>query len=103
MSTEEAPHEESQVRSTQNESQVNEDQSKKTEKYKKALTEMGLQVERLKFENQLLFKKLERTLRDRGDLPPGIKKMIVEKANDVDLSFNTKISYVDHLQKKIKG
>ena len=104
MSAEEpAPAENDQPEENLTESQVAKNQTRKLTKYKKALREMDVEMENLKFENDMLFRKLQKTLRDKGDLPPGMNKMIVEKTNEVDLTFNTKVSYVDHLQKRVRG
>ena len=68
-------------------------------KYKAELARLDIQVERLEFENQLIYDKLKKAGRSSGK----IKMNMVEKSGDVDLNFNTKVNYVEHLQKRLTG
>lgn len=85
-----------------NNSEVNE-LKKINKKYKEDLKEQDLILERLRFENNMIYKKLQKEASKRGKgnyNPTGIK---VENPNDVDLNFNTKVNFVDFLQRRLLG
>lgn len=72
-------------------------------KYKKELSRLDVLVERLEFENQMIYQKLQREMRTREEKKLKMKNSIVERQQDVDLNFNTKVNYVEFLQKKLSG
>ena len=73
------------------------------DKYKKELSRLDILVERLEFENQMIYEKLKKEKRERGSSKLKLKNSFVEREGDVDLNFNTKVNYVEFLQKKITG
>lgn len=74
-------------------------------KYKKELSRLDVLIERLEFENTMIYDKLQREMRTRtGDNQKlKMKTGLVERERDVDLNFNTKVNYVEFLQRKIAG
>jgi chromosome segregation ATPase len=70
-------------------------------KYKKELSRLDILVERLEFENQMIYEKLQKQMREKEENKLKIKNNIVEREQDVDLNFNTRVNYVEFLQKKI--
>ena len=51
----------------------------------------------------MIFKRLQKESQLRKGRSGLYGSTRVENANDVDLNFNTKVNYVEHLQKKIIG
>jgi hypothetical protein len=73
-------------------------------KYKKELGRLDILIERLEFENQMIYEKLQREMREKeGGSKLNLKSGIVSREGDVDLNFNTKVNYVEFLQRKITG
>ena len=72
-------------------------------RYKEDLKEQDLLLERLKFENDMIYKKLQKEAAKRGKGRQMVSKLSVENSNDVDLNFNTKVNFVEHLQRRLLG
>lgn len=72
-------------------------------KYKKELAKLDVVVQRLRFENEVLFKRLEKHVKSKSSKDPLRVDLQIENANDVDLNFNTKVNYVTYLEKKYTG
>ena len=51
----------------------------------------------------MIYEKLKKEKRDGGKSKLKLKNSFVEREGDVDLNFNTKVNYVEFLQKKITG
>ena len=60
-------------------------------------------MEKLRFENEMIFKRLKKESQLRKGSSGLYGSTRVENSNDVDLNFNTKVNYVEHLQKKLIG
>lgn len=63
---------------------------------------MDIQLERMKFENDMIYKKLQKEAHKRHGRSINLRTK-VENANDVDLNFNTKVNFVEFLQRRIIG
>ena len=73
------------------------------EKYKEELAKQDIELERVRFENDMIFKKLHKVVNNQKRKGKSFDRFRVENAHDMDLVFNTKVNYVDHLQKKLIG
>ena len=60
-------------------------------------------MEKLRFENDMIFRRLQKETQLRKGKSGLYGHIRVENSNDVDLNFNTKVNYVEHLQKKLIG
>ena len=72
-------------------------------KYKDELAKQDIELERVRFENDMIFKKLHKVIQKQRGKGASFDRLRVENAHDLDLVFNTKVNYVDHLQKKLIG
>ena len=64
---------------------------------------MDVELEKLRFENDMIFKRLQKETKLRRGRSKLYGGMRVANSNDVDLNFNTKVNYVEHLQRKLIG
>jgi hypothetical protein len=60
-------------------------------------------MEKLRFENDMIFRRLQKETQMRKGKSGLYGNTRVENSNDVDLNFNTKVNYVEHLQRKLIG
>lgn len=72
-------------------------------KYKEELAKQDIELERVRFENDMIFKKLHKVVTSQRGKGKSFDRFRVENAHELDLVFNTKVNYVDHLQKKLIG
>jgi hypothetical protein len=72
-------------------------------RYKEDLKEQDLILERLKFENDMIYKKLKKEADKRGKGRHSSINYEIGNTHDVDLNFNTKVNFVDYLQRRILG
>lgn len=60
-------------------------------------------MEKLRFENDMIFRRLQKETELRKGKSRLYGHTRVENSNDVDLNFNTKVNFVEHLQRKLVG
>ena len=67
------------------------------------MSRLDVMIDRLEFENQMIYDKLQREMRDKEGNKLKLRNGLVAREKDVDLNFNTKVNYVEFIERKLAG